>query len=169
MEKPIETNKGNIYINQTHSGGGDNRVILNGLVVSSNSYLSLTIYNVDELKPEYLLKGRAAWKNFLPDFYHSRKNVDGQLRSSVLKGDSVLLTGKPLSGKSRAIYQYLMGLNKRSRIIIVEEMQARAAAQKAEEVTDPLSTIIACLETLEKERLTGYFIFNDLEKFLGIA
>lgn len=71
-----------------------------------------------DLTPEDVLGIRAKDKlNFNPA-YMERPEVDPVLRSSIAKGDCVLIVGNPLAGKTRAVYEALKKMSKPASVLI---------------------------------------------------
>ena len=60
------------------------------------------------LRPTDVLRFRGQPERGFEEYYHTREE-DGLIRQRLERGESVLVTGWPLAGKSRAIYQALVG------------------------------------------------------------
>ena len=103
------------------------------------------------LRPTDVLRFRGEPQRGFEVFYHTREE-DGLIRQRLERGESVLVTGWPLAGKSRAIYQALVG------------------------AADPCDVIVPAVEDVDREdflmprRLAFWrrpvLLLDDLDKYV---
>jgi len=111
-----------------------------------------TIKKGEELEAEELLKTRALPQNgFDPEFYLSRK-IDADLLNKVTNLQNVIITGKPLAGKTRAIYQ-LIKRNFSDRNILIP--------QKEDLKEEALESLKNWLSTIN-----GVLVLDEIDQWL---
>ena len=69
------------------------------------------------LKPAQVLGIRGHEKHGFHHYYHPRQH-DTLIINRIQKGQNVLVIGNPLAGKTRSVYQALLGLNKPHAVIV---------------------------------------------------
>ncbi|MFC2032397.1 tetratricopeptide repeat protein [Chloroflexota bacterium] len=79
------------------------------------------------LKPEKILGLRGKPQYGYHEYYFPRIAQDRDIRAKIQNSENVLVTGNPLSGKSRAIYEALVSSNEPYRVIIprLENIQSQ--------------------------------------------
>ena len=104
-----------------------------------------------EVESKDLLEIRAQEKNgFQPDFYIERQGVDDALYNSARLHKHSVVVGKPLSGKSRAVYELITKKLNNSFVFFPEKKDI----EKSKFILPASSR--------------GFVIYNDIDKFLGL-
>lgn len=82
-----------------------------------SEYYKVRFKTSSSLKPVEVLGIRGKPEHGFHEYYYGRE-VDGVIREKIEKGESVLVLGDPLAGKSRAIFEALVGLNESRDVLI---------------------------------------------------
>ncbi|MFZ2727788.1 MAG: hypothetical protein WAX77_16165 [Methylococcaceae bacterium] len=117
---------------------------------------TLTEKTSAELSAEDLLHQRAkARYGFKAEFYYERAEVDGALLEFCEKSQHVIITGKPLAGKSRAIFHFLKKIDN-AIIFLPQEDNFN-------------ENLIPYLRAYSfQEHLKYFFVFNDINNFVSL-
>lgn len=121
-----------------------------------------------DIEPKDIMPdGRATEEQGYGEKYFFRPKVDGNLKN-LLKDDStkiLLIRGKALSGKSRAVYQYINKNLKEERIVLI----------RRENLKDVMDCLFQKNDQGLLEEITQhspekyYFIFDEVDKLIGDA
>ncbi|MDX8341752.1 hypothetical protein SLH46_21310 [Draconibacterium sp. IB214405] len=138
----------------------------------SNTAANLEMINTSALKPSDILGQRGDQRSgFIDSFYYERDDIDGEIveifRNSY-QTPKVLLYGKSLAGKSRAIYHYLKSEKSPfNKIILITEDNINATLQKIESLKSyrQANDIIIVFEELYKCYLSNIKIEKLLEYY----
>jgi pentatricopeptide repeat protein len=115
----------------------------------NNSFV--TIKRGSDIKPIDILKNRGRVDQGFKEFYYPRVEVDNQLLNYVGVRKNVLITGRPLGGKSRALYELIIKRLTETDIII------------------PFKTININKETVEYYQAIknqSFVLFDDIDEYL---
>jgi len=134
-------------------------------------WIKLTKIKIENLKPLDLLGNRAK-NNFYKDFYFERPILDDSILKSAQNYQSIILTGKALSGKSRAIYNLINKHYTEGTVIVVSPYTIpteNTNSQKIRNVYNAEQFIGAVKKIIKQHEHTRcFFIFDDLERFLEV-
>jgi hypothetical protein len=125
----------------------------------------LSAHGKEILPKDIMPDSRATAEQGYNEKYFYRTKVDGALNKLLENGENkiVLIKGKALSGKSRAVYQYIKRNLKEERIVVVRK--------------DNLESVMECLflknhtglreEIAQKSSDKFYFVFDEVDKLIG--
>jgi FAD binding domain len=135
--------------------------------VSSASLQSLTcptylsIKCGKEITPVDMLKDRANDpQGFLKDFYLNRPDLDGSLYNYVKNGEHVIILGKALTGKSRAVLELLNKEYPDSTVFLYDNL-----AKQFDFEAIPLDRLFELAKVSKEDTTLKFFVFDDIDKF----
>lgn len=161
-ENSVENKVFNVYINTTEEL--DNQKVLN----ANYPILKFTQKRGEDLEPKDILGKIRTLNYFHKDYYYSREKVDQRLQDLIAARKNVIITGKPLSGKSRAIFELLSHSFKDYTVYIASVEIQSASIFQDQQLHANKSGLVDFIDSKPKGDKLNFFIFDDLEKFAEI-
>ncbi|MGM9511650.1 hypothetical protein ACS5NO_28190 [Larkinella sp. GY13] len=118
--------------------------------------LGFSVKRGSEIEPFDLLKRRANPSQGYNESFYMHREIDNELYKQIESKKNIILTGKPLSGKSRAVLELIRNHYSKSIIIIIDGTQSVTYS----DIKDELNYI-----NLDIKEQIGHIIiiFNDCE------